>query len=93
MFFVVAGTMAAGKKILPLLLLLVCELSSSDAQRCLCLAVDTTESMGAEINVLKEELIKVISRRKLQGTEPQLYTLVPFNDPSECRKKFLILML
>ena len=77
------GTMAAGRRVLSLLLLLFCEFSSSDARRCLCLAVDTTESMETEINVLKQQLPNIIARRKLQGTAPNLYTLVSFNDPSK----------
>ena len=77
------GTMAAGRRVLSLLLLLFCEFSSSDARRCLCLAVDTTESMGTEINVLQQQLPNIIARRKLQGTAPNLYTLVSFNDPSK----------
>ena len=75
--------MAAGRNVYSLLLLLFCAFSSSDAQRCLCLAVDTTESMGTEITVLQQELPNVISRRQLQGTAPNLYTLVSFNDPSK----------
>ena len=76
--------MAVGKTIFSLLLLLFCEFfSSSDARRCLCLAVDTTESMATEISILQRELANVISRRRMQGTAPNLYTLVPFNDPGK----------
>jgi len=80
---VIVGTMAAWWKILSLLLLLFYEFSGSDARRCLCLAVDTTESMATEISILQREIASVISRRKQQGTAPNLYTLVPFNDPSK----------
>lgn len=76
--------MAAGRKIFSLLLLLFCAFSSSDARRCLCLAVDTTESMVPEIAALQQELPNIISRRQRQGTAPELYTLVSFNDPSKC---------
>ena len=75
--------MAVGRIAYALLLLLFCEFSSSDARRCLCLAVDTTESMATEISILQRELPNVIARRKMQGTAPILYTLVPFNDPGK----------
>lgn len=75
--------MAVGRKAFSLLLLLFCEFSSSDARKCLCLAVDTTESMASEINVLQQELPSIISRRRLQGTLPTVYTVVSFNDPSK----------
>ena len=75
--------MAAGRTVLLLLLLLLCELDDSEARRCLCLAVDTTESMATEIDILKRELSNVTSRRRMQGTAPIVYTLVPFNDPGK----------
>lgn len=79
----IVGTMAVGKEICSLILLLFCGFGSSDARGCLCLAVDFTESMTTEINALQKELPNIISRRKSQGTTPSLYTLVPFNDPSK----------
>ena len=75
--------MAAGRSVLLLLLSLLCELDDSEARRCICLAVDTTVSMATEIATLKQELPSIISRRKMEGTAPIVYTLVPFNDPGE----------
>jgi len=76
--------MACGK-IASLLLLLFYNFSSSDAQGCLCLAVDNTDSMRAEIPVLQDKLRSIIEKRRIEGTSPDVFTLVPFGDPSKCR--------
>lgn len=76
--------MACGK-IASLLLLLFYNFSSSDAQGCLCLAVDSTASMDLEIEVLKNQLEKIIEDRLEEGTSPDIFTLVPFGDPSKYR--------
>jgi len=70
-------------KVASLLLLLFYNFGSSDAQGCLCLAVDNTESMQSEIDVLKSHLPNIIRDRREQGRSPDVYTLVPFGDPSK----------
>uniref|UniRef100_A0A3Q2YF42 von Willebrand factor A domain-containing protein 7-like n=1 Tax=Hippocampus comes TaxID=109280 RepID=A0A3Q2YF42_HIPCM len=47
----------------------------------LCFVIDTTRSMGAEINEARRVTFELIDRRNGTLLEPPAYILVPFNDP------------
>lgn len=51
----------------------------------LSFVVDTTGSMGEEINAAKSQARKIIDSRRGTLQEPDFYLLVPFNDPGEMK--------
>lgn len=48
----------------------------------LAIAIDTTGSMGKEIEGVRDQSIQIVDARLGTDEEPSLYVLAPFNDPS-----------
>lgn len=48
--------------------------------------MDTTGSMGEEINAAKFQAREIIERRQGTPQQPDFYLLVPFHDPGEITK-------
>lgn len=49
--------------------------------KALCFVVDTTGSMGDDINAVKTVTASIIDSKVGTPDEPSVYILVPFNDP------------
>ena len=47
----------------------------------LAIVIDTTASMGGEIDAVKQEVAEIVAGAIAAGVSPSIYILVPFNDP------------
>lgn len=50
----------------------------------LSFVLDTTGSMGEEINAAKIQARRIVEQRRGSPMEPAHYVLVPFHDPGNC---------